>query len=161
MEFASVFTFALLSVAGPACACGEMKDAVAANVEMVKTAFGQAGDPSLTARTVEVGMADAMRFAPQDIAVRQGETIRFVARNRGKIMRELMLGTDRELREHAAMMRKHPGMEHGAPNLAHVGPGQRAEIVWRFTEVGEFKLAYLIPGRFEAGMAGTIRVTAR
>jgi uncharacterized cupredoxin-like copper-binding protein len=56
-------------------------------------------------------------------------------------------------------MKKHPGMEHDEPYMAHVQPGRKAEIVWRFTEAGEFHYGCLIPGHFEAGMVGKVRVT--
>ena len=43
--------------------------------------------------------------------------------------------------------------------MAHVQPGKKAEIVWQFTNAGEFHYGCLIPGHFEAGMVGKVRVT--
>jgi uncharacterized cupredoxin-like copper-binding protein len=45
--------------------------------------------------------------------------------------------------------------------MAHVDPGRRNELVWQFTQPGDFKFACLIPGHFEAGMVGTIKVLPR
>jgi uncharacterized cupredoxin-like copper-binding protein len=131
------------------------------NLTMAKTPFGQTGDPKKVSRTVQVDMADTMRFNPASLTIKQGETVRFVIRNSGKVMHEMVIGTDKELKEHAELMKKHPGMEHEEPYMAHVAPGKRGEIVWQFTEVGEFKYGCLIPGHFEAGMVGAIKVVAR
>ena len=126
--------------------------------EMKSTDFGQTGEPRKAARTVNVDMSDAMRFTPAEITVKRGETVRFVVSNSGKQMHEMVLGTRKELEEHAALMRKHPGMEHDEPYMAHVQPGKKAEIVWQFTKSGEFHYGCLIPGHFEAGMVGKVRV---
>ena len=125
---------------------------------MKSTEFGQTGDPRKAKRTVKVDMSDAMRFAPAEISVKRGETVRFVVTNSGKQMHEMVLGTMKELKEHAEMMKKHPGMEHDEPYMAHVQPGKKAQIVWQFTKAGEFHYGCLIPGHFEAGMVGRVRV---
>ena len=127
-------------------------------VDMKSTDFGQAGDLRKAKRTVKVDMSDAMRFTPPEISVKRGETVRFVVTNSGKQMHEMVLGTMKELTEHAELMRKHPGMEHDEPYMAHVAPGKKAEIVWQFTKPGEFHYGCLIPGHFEAGMVGKVRV---
>jgi uncharacterized cupredoxin-like copper-binding protein len=106
-------------------------------------------------------MTDDMRFAPDRIEVREGETVRFVHRNDGKVMHEFVIGTRDELDEHAALMKKFPGMEHDEPYMAHVAPGRRGEVVWRFNRAGEFRFACLIPGHYEAGMMGWIKVAQR
>lgn len=122
--------------------------------------FGIAGDPKRVDRTIGIHMTDAMRFEPSTIRVRAGETIRFVHQNDGHTMHEMVIGTRAELEEHAALMRKHSGMEHDEPWMAHVAPGKRGEIVWKFNRTGEFEFACLIPGHFEAGMRGTVTVAA-
>ncbi|MEW5882338.1 MAG: cupredoxin family protein [Pseudomonadota bacterium] len=151
----------LLAVGGSAHAHGAAGRAAGADPQTLETLFGRSGDPSRVSRIVQIHMSDAMRYSPDAIAVRQGETIRFVVRNGGRIMHEMVLGTERELQEHARLMKKHPGMVHDAPYMAHIGPGQRAEIVWQFTQAGDFKFACLLPGHWEAGMVGTVRVLAR
>jgi uncharacterized cupredoxin-like copper-binding protein len=123
--------------------------------------FGRAADPARAKRTVKVAMGDTMRFTPARIAVKRGETVRFVASNNGKLMHEMVLGTRADLEAHAEMMRKHPGMEHDEPYLLHVSPGKSGEMGWRFTKAGEFFYGCLVPGHFEAGMVGTIVVTEK
>jgi uncharacterized cupredoxin-like copper-binding protein len=123
-----------------------------------QTPFGRAADPKKAKRTVRVDMTDQMRFHPAEITVKRGEVVRFVPVNKGKILHEMVLGTMDELKKHAELMRKHPGMEHDEPHMAHVAPGQQGEMGWQFTKAGEFFYGCLIPGHFEAGMIGKVTV---
>jgi len=123
--------------------------------------WGIAGDAKAVNRTIEIRMSDAMRFAPDRLEVRQGDTVRFVHRNAGHVMHEFVLGTKAELDEHAALMKKFPDMEHDEPYMAHVGPGKSGEVVWTFNRAGEFDFACLIPGHYEAGMVGHVTVLAK
>jgi uncharacterized cupredoxin-like copper-binding protein len=142
-----------------ALAHGERHGSQAA-VRKEQRAWGIAGDARAVRRAIEVGMADSMRFTPEQITVRRGETVRFVLRNDGKEMHEFVLGTRRELDKHAALMLRFPGMAHDEPYMAHVPPGQRAEIVWHFNRAGAFEFACLIAGHYQAGMVGKVTVAA-
>ncbi len=122
--------------------------------------WGIAGDRKAARRTIEVRMLDTMRFVPEHIDVKLGETVRFVMQNTGKVLHEFVIGTQPELQAHAALMLKFPNMEHDEPYMAHVAPGQRGEIVWAFNRAGNFDFACLIAGHYQAGMTGTIRVSA-
>ena len=122
--------------------------------------WGIAGDPAAVTRTIDIRMADKMRFTPDLIEVREGETVRLTHKNDGKILHEFVLGTKKELDEHAALMLKFPTMEHDEPYMAHIDAGKKGEIVWTFNRAGEFDFACLIPGHYQAGMVGTIRVGA-
>jgi uncharacterized cupredoxin-like copper-binding protein len=106
-------------------------------------------------------MSDNMRFGPDRLEVRQGETVRFVVHNGGTVMHEFVIGTKAELEAHAALMKKYPNMEHDEPYMAHVAPGKTGEIVWTFNRAGEFDFACLLPGHYDAGMTGRIRVAKR
>ena len=123
------------------------------------TPFGIAADPRKAKRTVRIDMTDEMRFIPVEIRVRRGEAVRFVAANKGQVLHEMVLGRMEDLKTHAEMMRKHPGMEHDEPHMTHVAPGKSGEIGWRFTEPGAYYYGCLIPGHFEAGMIGKVVVT--
>jgi uncharacterized cupredoxin-like copper-binding protein len=122
------------------------------------TPFGQQGDPGKVTRTIRVAMNDRMRFDPESITVKKGETVRFVVANQGAVLHEMVLGTPEALKAHAELMKKHPGMEHDEPSMTHVKPGATGEIVWQFTRAGNFEFACLIPGHFEAGMVGKVAV---
>lgn len=151
----------LASITGLALAHGNEDHKPAGPVKMEQKPWGIAGEAKAVSRTIEIGMTDAMRFTPDRLEVRQGETIRFVHRNAGQVMHEFVLGTKKDLDEHAALMKKFPGMEHDEPYMSHVAPGQRGEIVWRFNRAGEFDFACLLPGHYEAGMVGKIKVVAQ
>lgn len=124
-----------------------------------ETNFGKPGNASAVTRTIEVSMGDDMRFKPDKINIKQGETIRFTLKNTGTMPHEMVLGTVDEIREHAEMMKQMPNMQHADPNMVRVQPGQSGEIVWNFDLAGDFQYACLIPGHREAGMTGTIQVT--
>ncbi len=121
--------------------------------------WGIAGDARAAKRTIEVRMTDAMRFTPDKIEVKQGDTVKFVIRNDGKLLHEFVIGTKKDLDEHAALMVKNPGMEHDEPYMAHVGPGKTGQIIWTFNRAGSFDFACLIAGHYSAGMVGKIEVT--
>ena len=122
--------------------------------------WGIAGEARQVRRTVTLRMGDDMRFQPNRIEVREGETLRLVVANTGKVLHELVIGTPEELKAHAELMKKFPDMVHDEPYMAHVNPGQRGELVWTFNRRGDFEFACLIPGHFEAGMVGRIHVRA-
>ncbi len=127
-------------------------------VEKEQVAWGIAADKSEVSRTVKVTMHDTMRFEPSSFTVKDGEAIRFVIHNKGKLMHEFVLGDDKTLDEHAAMMVKFPNMEHEEPYMAHVAPGKTGEILWKFNRSGNFKFACLIAGHYQAGMIGELAV---
>jgi uncharacterized cupredoxin-like copper-binding protein len=122
------------------------------------TAFGRQGDPAKATRTIRVDMSDAMRFTPAALLVKRGETVKLAATNKGQLLHEMVIGTAEELKKHAELMKKFPGMEHDEPHMTHVKPGESGEIVWQFTKPGEFQFACLLPGHFEAGMVGKVTV---
>ncbi|MDX2217569.1 MAG: cupredoxin family protein [Burkholderiales bacterium] len=122
--------------------------------------WGREGDPAKAKRTVTIDMSDAMRFTPDKLQVKVGDTVKFVVANKGQVMHEMVIGTEKELKAHAEMMKKHPGMEHDEPYMAHVSPGKKESITWQFTKAGDFMFGCLIPGHFEAGMVGRIKVTS-
>ncbi len=113
------------------------------------------------ARTIEIVMTDNMRFTPDKVELRRGDTVKFVVRNAGQMLHEFVIGTPGALDEHAALMVRFPGMEHDEPYMAHVAPGKTGEVVWTFNRAGEFRFACLIAGHYQAGMVGTITVKER
>jgi len=126
--------------------------------DMHASTAGRPGDPAKVSRTIEVSMDDSMRFAPDKISVKAGETIRFFVRNRGKLRHEMVIGTMDDLKQHAQEMRKMPDMKHAEPNMTSLAPGQRGGIVWQFDKPGTVDFACLVPGHMEAGMLGKVEV---
>ena len=121
----------------------EYKKDSAAQPEDHAAALGRPGNPKKVSRTIEITMSDAMRFNPASVSIKRGETIRFLLKNEGKLKHEMVLGTIRELKEHAALMLKFPEMEHADPNQASVEPGKTGELIWQFTKSGTFDFACL------------------
>ena len=120
--------------------------------------WGIAGDTKSTKRVINLVMNDTMRFTPSAITVKQGDTIRFVVKNQGKQMHEMVIGTKKELDAHAALMVKFPTMEHDEPYMAHVAAGKSQDLIWTFNRAGDFEFACLIAGHYQAGMVGKITV---
>lgn len=132
-----------------------------AAVKKEQKAWGIAGDAKAAKRTINIAMTDQMRFLPDKIEVKQGETIKFVLKNEGKMLHEMVIGTKKELEEHAALMLKFPNMEHEEPYMAHVAAGKSGAIIWTFNRAGDFDFACLIAGHYQAGMVGNISVVAK
>jgi uncharacterized cupredoxin-like copper-binding protein len=121
--------------------------------------WGRQGDPKKATRTVRVTMSDAMRFDPPQLTLKRGETVTFIVHNAGKLMHEFVIGTRAALQEHAALMKKHPDMEHDEPYMAHVAPGKTHRITWTFSQAGEFLAGCLVVGHWDAGMKMDLHVT--
>jgi uncharacterized cupredoxin-like copper-binding protein len=121
-------------------------------------AIGKPGKAANAKRTITVDMTDTMRFTPDSIMVKQGETIKFIVKNSGKVKHEMVLGTEKELKEHYEVMKKNPEMEHADENQVTVQPGKSGEIIWQFTKTGKVNFACLQPGHYDAGMKGAVMV---
>ena len=126
-----------------------------------EAAIGKPGVNSKVTRTINIDMKDDMRFHASNFKVKQGETVRFVAKNSGLIKHEMVLGTPKELKEHAEAMKKNPEMEHADANMVTVAPGKSGEIIWQFTSAGKVDFACLQPGHFDAGMKGLVNVSKK
>ncbi|MBT2323921.1 cupredoxin family protein [Variovorax paradoxus] len=121
-------------------------------------AIGKPGVAAQATRTVHVDMTDNMRFNPSSINVKRGETVRLVVTNSGKLKHELVLGTEKELKEHYELMKKNPEMEHADPNMVTLEAGKTGEVVWQFTSAGKVDFACLQPGHYDAGMKGAVHI---
>jgi len=143
-------------------------------------AIGEPGKASQASRTIEVTAGDNF-YEPEKIEVKAGETIRFVITNTGEVVHDFTLGTAEMHAEHQkemAMMVEHGvieadrinrdrmkmdmgggrTMEHNDPNSALLEPGETAEVVWKFTEPMTLEFACNVPGHYESGMMGSIKV---
>ena len=150
---------ALSATSAAALAHGDEKDKAGKTaVKKEQKAWGIAGDAKAVKRTITLAMTDNMRFTPDKIEVKEGDTIKLVMKNNGKVMHEMVIGTKKELDEHAALMVKFPGMEHDEPYMAHIAPGKTGAIIWTFNRAGDFDFACLIAGHYQAGMVGKITV---
>lgn len=146
------------------------------------------GHPAAAAsatRTVNIEMTD-LAFSPKTLEVKAGETVRFVLVNKGQLLHEFNLGDAAMHAEHQKEMLKmqqsgamtttgmhHAGMDHGAmgqgsmpmagmthddPNSVLVEPGKTAELTWTFGGTRDLEFACNVPGHYQAGMVGTLKV---
>lgn len=158
---ASAATPVIAALAGIARAHGDEAHAPPGGpVRREQKDWGIAGEAAAVRRSVDVRMGDDMRFKPDQIVVRRGETLRFRVHNVGALMHEFVIGTTAENEKHAALMARFPDMQHDEPYMAHVPPGRVGELVWNFNRAGRFEFACLIPGHHQAGMVGRIDVQA-
>ena len=156
----AVAAIAALPLAALAHGTNDHAKSANAAISTDEHAFGVEGNPKMASHTIRISMDDTMHYSRPEIRVRQGETVTFVISNKGKLLHELVIGTEDELRKHAELMRKNPDMEHDEPYMAHVKPGATETMTWRFTEAGTFLFGCLVAGHFEAGMKGRIVVAA-
>jgi uncharacterized cupredoxin-like copper-binding protein len=120
-------------------------------------AFGAPDLAGAPARTIALQATD-MKFAPDDLRIRTGETIRFVVTNRGAVEHEFVIGDrafqDRHMRE----MERMPDMKMDEANALDLAPGQTKTLLWHFTRPGELTFACDIPGHAHAGMVGKLHI---
>ncbi len=90
-------------------------------------------------------------FAPSEIAVQTGESVRFEIENVGSLPHEFVLGDEASHEEHG-------DSGAGADGAISLQPGGMGSFVWTFTDAGTVLLACHIAGHFEAGMVGAIDV---
>jgi uncharacterized cupredoxin-like copper-binding protein len=118
----------------------------------------------VVSRSIAVQMDDQMRFTPATLEVLAGETIRFVVHNAGQTTHEMVLGEPQEIAAHAQAMKaaESSGQDshhsHGTGMAITVGAGQTGELVVSFPSAMTLQMACLIPGHYEAGMRGTLKV---
>ena len=116
-------------------------------------------DAAAAPRTVVIDVDDNLRFSPAHWEAKEGEALRLVLINSGKVRHELVIGQEKELAEHAKLMREAPHGHHHMDNAVSVEPGQAAVLAWSFKSPGTWDMACFEPGHFEAGMVGHITVT--
>jgi uncharacterized cupredoxin-like copper-binding protein len=142
--------------------------------------IGKPGAAAKASRTVTVVMGDNY-YEPTEIAVKAGETVKFVIRNDGELVHEFNIGTAAMHAQHQremAMMVEHGAleadrvnrdrmkmvmpdgktMEHNDPNSVLVEPGKTAQIVWTFPSDTALDFACNVPGHYEAGMQGAFEI---
>lgn len=118
--------------------------------------IGKPGVERDVSRDIHLTQLDNM-FLPNEIWVTEGETIRFIIRNKGDHQHEWVIGTMKDLRKIAKMRRNRPDDVHQEPSTIRLQPEEQGEIIWTFDKVGEIDFACPLPGHFK-GMHGKIYV---
>jgi uncharacterized cupredoxin-like copper-binding protein len=142
--------------------------------------IGAPGDISDVRRTIRITMEDNF-YDKEKIVVRGGETVRFLVENKGEFVHEFNIGTaamhaDHQkemmmMMEHGALeadkinmdmmemdMGNGQSMKHDDPNSVLLEPGQRQEVIWKFSDNSNIEFACNVPGHYQAGMYGDVKV---
>jgi uncharacterized cupredoxin-like copper-binding protein len=109
------------------------------------------------ARTVHVNMRDNA-YSPDHLAIRRGETVRFVFRNMGKVAHDAVLGNEKAQSDHEMEMSSGSGMHHGGGDAVTADPGKTAMLTHTFRNGGDLLIGCHELGHYAAGMKLTIDV---
>lgn len=127
-------------------------------------AAGMPGMADEVTRTIDVIMRETddgeMIFEPDSLEFEQGETIRFNVTNKGWLEHEFVIDNVEGNAKHKMAMAE-MDMEHDDPNSVRLDEGKSGEVTWKFANAGTFEFACLIPGHYEAGMHGPIKVSQK
>lgn len=118
--------------------------------------IGKPGDAAKAARTIKLALVDNM-FLPDEITVKEGETIRFVIKNGGNRKHGIIIGLMADLKKIAKMRREFPDKDFSAEHLIQLEPGEQKELIWQFADAGTVNFACPLPGHFKK-MRGIITV---
>lgn len=128
-------------------------------------AIGMKAEKVNSKRAINISMREDeegnMIFEPKKLQFRQGETVTLNFVNKGETKHEFVMDTQANVLEHKAVMEKNPDMEHADDNSLSLEPGEKGQIIWTFAKSGDFAFACLIPGHYESGMHGPLKVTAK
>lgn len=109
-------------------------------------------------RTVEVSALDTLRFDPASVAVRSGESVRFVVTNAGKADHEFILGDEPVQMAHEEAMSEGNHNQMDAMASLSLKPGETTETTVVFDRPGEVMFGCHVPGHYKAGMVGVVTV---
>lgn len=132
------------------------------------SAIGEVGKAKDVTRTINITMLETndgqMLFEPASFDIAANETVRLAFVNKGEADHEFVMDDAHGIEEHRKEMLaafqegEHEHHDHHATNAISLKPGESGEIIWRFSNAGQFQFACLIPGHFEAGMHGILTV---
>lgn len=166
----SAVSIALVSLAVPAVA----GPGHGSNAQLL----GEPGNARNATRTLRIEMTENT-YKPKRIDVKAGETIIFEAINKGTLVHEFSFAPPEVAAAHRpemAMMMEHgmitpdrvvsltmtmpngQKMDHTQPNSVLVEPGKTGRLVWKFTRTGALEISCNIPGHYETGMVGELKV---
>jgi uncharacterized cupredoxin-like copper-binding protein len=154
-EYAYLVGIAVVAVAigGAALLFARSDMGTARGMEMAATA----ADARPVSRTIQVSTTDTLRFTPDQVSVRAGETVAFEISNPGAVPHEFFLGPAAEQQAHEADMSGGAPM-HSEPGQVDVPAGKTVRLVHTFEQPGTVEYGCHIPGHYSAGMRGTLSI---
>ena len=141
-------------------------------------AIGTKGDKENVDRVIKVVMYDNY-YKPNSFKVNKNETIKFVVTNKGELVHEFNIATkEMHLKHQPEMMmmveheilladkidkkkmmemsKKNPAMAHSHSNSVLLSPGEKAELIWKFSNTEDIEAACNVPGHYDVGMIAKI-----
>ena len=141
-------------------------------------AIGTKGDKENVDRVIKVVMYDNY-YKPNSFKVNKNETIKFVVTNKGELVHEFNIATkEMHLKHQPEMMmmveheilladkidkkkmmemsKKNPAMSHSHSNSVLLSPGEKAELIWKFSNTVDLEAACNVPGHYDVGMIAQI-----
>ena len=141
-------------------------------------AIGTKGNKENVDRVITVVMYDNY-YKPNSFKVNKNETIKFVVTNKGELVHEFNIATkEMHLKHQPEMMmmveneilladkidkkkmmemsKKNPAMAHSHSNSVLLSPGEKAELIWKFSNTVDIEAACNVPGHYDVGMIAKI-----
>ena len=140
--------------------------------------IGEKGKHSDVTRTITIKMHDNY-YEPAEINVKKDETIKFIVINAGELVHEFNIATkEMHIKHQPEMMmlveneillsdkvdkdkmkqmaKNNPSMGHSHSNSVLLSPGEKGELVWKFSNKAKIEAACNVPGHYEDGMIAKI-----
>ena len=141
-------------------------------------AIGAKGNAENVDRVIKVTMYDNY-YQPNSFKVNKNETIKFEVENKGELVHEFNIATkEMHLKHQPEMMmmveheilladkidkkkmmemsKKNPAMAHSHSNSVLLSPGEKAELIWKFSNTVDIEAACNVPGHYDVGMIAKI-----
>ena len=141
-------------------------------------AIGTKGNKENVDRVIKVVMYDNY-YKPNSFKVNKNETIKFEVENKGELVHEFNIATkEMHLKHQPEMMmmveheilladkidkkkmmemsKKNPAMAHSHSNSVLLSPGEKAELIWKFSNTVDIEAACNVPGHYDVGMIARI-----
>ncbi len=121
--------------------------------------FGEPGDPAKPTRIVEITVREdgaKVLFAPEQVDVRRGEQIRFKIPTEGQS--KCVLGTNAGIEDHAEAIKRDSELERDDPRSRNFAKFASGELLWRFTQTGQFAFGCVVTGHLDREIKGLIVV---
>ena len=141
-------------------------------------AIGVKGNEENVDRVIKVTMYDNY-YQPNSFKVNKNETIKFEVENKGELVHEFNIATkEMHLKHQPEMMmmveheilladkidkkkmmemsKKNPAMAHSHSNSVLLSPGEKAELIWKFSNTVDIEAACNVPGHYDVGMIAKI-----
>jgi len=98
-----------------------------------KSSVGQPAGASRPTKTIHVTALDTMRYQfSETLDFNDGDVVKFVITNKGKIPHEFSIGDEAEQKGHRKMMKKMQSMVHQDGNTITLKQGETKELIWQW-----------------------------